>query len=298
MNRPKITIGVPVYNGTPAIRECLTALENQSFESYEVLIFDNASTDETGVICREFSERLENFHYFRNAETVCATENFELCLTHARGDYFMWRAHDDLCDQGYLEVLSAALDANPDAWLACTTCTWNDLPAKYSKTFKATNTLGVSQFERLKTQLLECAPLWFYGLYRREPLIPAFAELKDLDAQSIYHCDILYLCTILLKGRIVTTPGAMFTGRRLVAKDVGYDKVSSDDHALAISTYWKILRAARAEWTFGPLHRLIIYVLALRYLDRRVVRLKPHLKRRLRERWTALSGRIRRQPAA
>lgn len=285
MNRPKITIGVPVYNGAPAIRDCLAALESQTYESYEVLIFDNASTDETETICREFCERHDNFQYFRNAETVPATENFELCLTHARGDYFMWRAHDDLSDSHYLEVLSAALDADPDAWLACTTCTWNDLPADYNKTFNTTNTVGLSQFARLKTQLMECAPLWFYGLYRREPLIPVFAELKSLDAQSIYHCDILYLCIMLLKGRIVTTPGATFTGRRLVAKNVGYDKVSSDDHALAISTYWEILRAARAEWTFGPLRRLIIYALALRYLDRRVVRLKPHLKRRLRERW-------------
>ena len=53
---PRLTIGLPVYNGEKYVAESLEALLGQSFTDFELIISDNASTDSTGDICRRLRE--------------------------------------------------------------------------------------------------------------------------------------------------------------------------------------------------------------------------------------------------
>ena len=55
INRPKVSIGMPVYNAEKHLRESLDALVSQSFIDFELIISDNASTDNTSDICLEYS---------------------------------------------------------------------------------------------------------------------------------------------------------------------------------------------------------------------------------------------------
>src|SRR4051794_2327228 len=55
MNRPKVSLGVPVYNGQQYLEYALRSLVEQTFGDFELILCDNASTDRTADICREFA---------------------------------------------------------------------------------------------------------------------------------------------------------------------------------------------------------------------------------------------------
>ena len=64
-NKPKVSIGMPIYNAEKYLRESLGALVSQSFIDFELIISDNASTDGSSDICIEYSEKDDRINYFR-----------------------------------------------------------------------------------------------------------------------------------------------------------------------------------------------------------------------------------------
>lgn len=114
---PRVSIGLPVRNGENYLEECLESILGQTFEDFELIISDNASTDATADICRRYAARDDRIQYHRNPENVGGTENFNCALAPARGTYFKWVAHDDRIRPEYLTRCVAALDRDPSAVL-------------------------------------------------------------------------------------------------------------------------------------------------------------------------------------
>lgn len=102
---PCVSIGMPVFNGGKYIREALDSLLAQTFTDFELIISDNASTDGTEAICREYEEKDSRIRYVRQTENRGAAANFRFVLGEARGEYFMWAACDDVWDVKYIETL-------------------------------------------------------------------------------------------------------------------------------------------------------------------------------------------------
>ncbi len=100
---PRVSIGLPVYNGERYLRQALDSLFSQSFEDFEVVICDNASTDDTREICQHYVERDDRFKYFRQPENLGAARNYNDAFSRARGPYFKWMAHDDMIAPSFLE---------------------------------------------------------------------------------------------------------------------------------------------------------------------------------------------------
>ena len=98
---PRVTIGLPVYNGEDFLESALDTLLAQTYTDFELVIADNASTDRTGEICRR-AARDARVRYHRNDENVGAMRNFNRVFELARGEYFMWAAHDDAHEPDYL----------------------------------------------------------------------------------------------------------------------------------------------------------------------------------------------------
>ena len=94
--QPLVSIGIPVYNGARSITQALDTLRAQTYANLELVISDNASTDSTGEICREYAAKDHRIKYFRNPVNVGLYENFRRVVTLASGEYFMWAAADDL----------------------------------------------------------------------------------------------------------------------------------------------------------------------------------------------------------
>jgi glycosyltransferase involved in cell wall biosynthesis len=110
---------MPVYNGERYLLRALDSLLSQTYSDFELVIADNASTDGTEDIVREYAARDARIRYIRNRENYGVVWNLNnvFCLT--RGSYFKWAACDDEHEPQFLKRCVEALDADPTAVLAC-----------------------------------------------------------------------------------------------------------------------------------------------------------------------------------
>ena len=115
---PRLSIGLPVYNGEPFLTEALDALLAQTFQDFELVISDNASTDSTEAICREYARRDPRIRYVRQAVNIGSAANHSAVITMSRGEFFKWASDDDLYAPELLERCIKVLDDNPDVVLA------------------------------------------------------------------------------------------------------------------------------------------------------------------------------------
>ena len=117
---PKVTIGIPVYNGENYLADTLDSILSQTFEDFEVLITDNASTDGTEAICRAYAERDPRVRYHRQPKNLGAAPNYNDVFHRSHSEYFKWSAHDDLIEPAFLEECVSVLDTRPDVVVAFT----------------------------------------------------------------------------------------------------------------------------------------------------------------------------------
>lgn len=118
MSSPRVTIGMPVYNGERYLEKALRSILAQSFEDFELLVSDNASTDRTVEIVRDHAARDTRISLHVNATNAGAAPNYNALVPRARGEFFKWAAHDDVLAPAYLERCVLALDRDPAAVLA------------------------------------------------------------------------------------------------------------------------------------------------------------------------------------
>ena len=113
---PKVSIGLPTYNGGRKILKAITSVFNQDYENLEIIISDNCSTDtDTEEICKGLSQRYPDvIKYFRQPINRGVCCNYQFVLDHATGDYFMWIADDDTLAHGILKKYVEFLSGNPD----------------------------------------------------------------------------------------------------------------------------------------------------------------------------------------
>jgi glycosyltransferase involved in cell wall biosynthesis len=116
--QPRLSIGLPVYNGSRYLARSLDSLLGQSYEDFELIISDNASTDGTSEICREYESKDARVRYFRQPRNIGSSPNHNFVVEVARGELFKWASYDDLYARELLERCVEALDERPDAVLA------------------------------------------------------------------------------------------------------------------------------------------------------------------------------------
>ena len=107
---PRVSIGLPVYNGQAYLTSTLDSLLGQDFEDFELIVSDNASTDATQEICRAYARRDRRIRYYRNSRNLGAAPNYNRVFKLARGALFKWAPHDDLYRPSYLRRCVETLD--------------------------------------------------------------------------------------------------------------------------------------------------------------------------------------------
>lgn len=110
---PSVSVGMPVYNGERYLRRAIESILVQSFTDFELIISDNASTDATPEICRDYAARDARVRYIAHATNRGAAWNINHVVTLARAPYFTWAHADDLRAPRQLECCVAELDRAP-----------------------------------------------------------------------------------------------------------------------------------------------------------------------------------------
>jgi glycosyltransferase involved in cell wall biosynthesis len=112
-NEPRISLGMPVFNGEAFLEPAIASILSQTYEDFELLISDNASTDGTEAICAKYAAKDKRIRYYRNAKNIGAVKNFNRVFELSSGKYFKWVAHDDLLAPGFLQRCVQVLDEDP-----------------------------------------------------------------------------------------------------------------------------------------------------------------------------------------
>lgn len=114
---PLVTIGIPTYNRAVALERALRSALDQDHDRIEVVVSDNASTDDTATVVERMAAADDRVRYRRASENRGATANINRVRAEARGDYFMWLGDDDRIDAGYVRRCLEVLQADPSAAL-------------------------------------------------------------------------------------------------------------------------------------------------------------------------------------
>jgi glycosyltransferase involved in cell wall biosynthesis len=115
---PRLSIGLPVYNGENFLSQALDSLLAQTFRDFEIIVSDNASTDRTPQIGQSYVRRDPRIRYMRNPRNLGAVPNWNRVFELSKAPLFKWAAHDDMHHETYLERCIQLLEDHPDAILA------------------------------------------------------------------------------------------------------------------------------------------------------------------------------------
>lgn len=116
--QPLVSIGMPVYNGARYIERAIESLRAQTFGDFELIISDNASTDDTRLLCERYAQLDPRIRYVHQPENIGAPRNYNVVVHEARGTYFKWSSASDEVSPDCLAKCVAALEADSGAVLA------------------------------------------------------------------------------------------------------------------------------------------------------------------------------------
>jgi glycosyltransferase involved in cell wall biosynthesis len=214
--KPRLSIGLPVYNGGEYLEKVLLSILNQTFSDFELIISDNASTDNTQKICETYAAQDPRIHYFRNPVNIGATQNWYRVFELSCGEYFASIAHDDVYDPQYMEKCMAVLDRDPSVVVCHSKTSVIDAEGNFAGNFDVVvDTTSARPHERLYNVLtVDYLCIQLYGVMRAK----ALAATKEFV--GYVSCDRNTLAELCLIGKIQEVPEYLFY-HRLYADALG-----------------------------------------------------------------------------
>ena len=270
---PLVSIGLPVFNGAQYLAEVLDSLLGQTYTNFELIISDNASTDETQEICQAYAAKDPRVCYYRNRENIGAVQNWYRTFDLSRGEYFTSAGHDDRYAPEFLSACVAVLDRNPDVVLCYTRTKIIDEDGNVVRNFEVEiDTTSPKPHVRLYNVIgIDYLCIQLFGLVRAS----AFGK-ADVYV-GYYGCDRNTLAELALMGQIYEIPDYLFF-HRFHAKALGAARRSGRtlQELLAwdpgtnwrlrfptLHRFWNYL-AAISKTPLPPSERLLCYVQLVR----------------------------------
>lgn len=213
--QPKLSIGLPVFNGDAYLEEAIQSILSQTYSDFELVLSDNASTDGTEDLCRAYAVRDRRVKYHRNPKNIGATQNWYQVFDLSCGEYFASAAHDDIYAPDYMQKCIAVLEQDAST-VICYSKTriidgrgnpLND--DRIAKMFEAKiDTVSASPSVRLYNVIgVDYLCIQLYGVMR------AAALRATKVFAGYYGCDRNTLAELALLGKIHEIPEYLFFHR-------------------------------------------------------------------------------------
>jgi len=107
---PPITVIIPTYNGAPYLREAIESILGQTFTDFELIIIDDASSDNSVENGEAFAAKDSRIRVFRNERNLGFAANRNKAVSLARGRYIAWQDQDDISLPSRLKRQYAVLE--------------------------------------------------------------------------------------------------------------------------------------------------------------------------------------------
>jgi glycosyltransferase involved in cell wall biosynthesis len=118
---PLVSVVTPVYNGADYLAECIESVLAQTYTSWEYVIIDNCSTDDTNRIARRYAETDDRIRVVRNEKLLSASANANRCMEaiSAASKYTKMLHADDFMFPRCLEEMVAVAERHPEVGIVC-----------------------------------------------------------------------------------------------------------------------------------------------------------------------------------
>ncbi len=276
---PRVSIGLPVYNGQDYLGAALDSLLAQTCADFELIISDNGSTDGTERICREYARRDPRIRYYRVEQNRGAAWNFNRVFDLATAPYFKWAAHDDCCAPTCIEKCVEKLDGDPGLVLCHSRVAIIDEEGRPVEDYA----VGLGRIDSprprdrfLDTILIRHRCYHIFGVMRREVLA------RTPRIANYIGSDLPLLAELSLHGRFCELPERLFISRdhkqRSVRASLAKMPAWFDPNrdGTVVFRYWRYLREYLRCVCVAPLprdERLACYARIGRWVCRYPVRL-------------------------
>ena len=218
---PLISVGLPTFNRAGSLERAIESVLAQDYANIELVISDNASSDDTQALCADCCGRDKRIKYIHQAVNRGAHANFLTVLNESHGEYFMWLGDDDWLHKSYISRCSEKLIARHDMSLVCGIAKYYD-GDRLAFNGVRIDLLQDSPTERVLAFYRQVSDNGtFYGIVRRELLL-ANPMQKSLGS------DWRLIAALALKGKILTLEDVIVLRSR--------DGVSANLKALAVDS--------------------------------------------------------------
>jgi len=206
---PLLSIGLPVFNGEKYLSYTLDSILNQTFSDFELIISDNASTDNTRDLCQKYAARDHRIRYHRNQKNIGATQNWYQVFELSSGKYFASVAHDDVYDPEYMQKCIDVLKNDPSIVVCYSKTKVIDETGNLMGNFDvAVDTTSVSPHDRLYNVIkIDYLCIQLYGVMRSSALRSTKVFV------GYYGCDRNTLAELCLLGKVKEIPEYLFFHR-------------------------------------------------------------------------------------
>jgi len=207
---PTISFGLPVYNGALYLRRALDDILAQTYTDFELIISDNASTDATAQIIREYAKRDPRIRRYRQKINIGVGNNWTFVAEQARGKFFKWVSANDEYEPTLAADCLAVMERDPTVVLCYGRTQFIDLGGVrmglYPEDFAADSNSPLERYRTVRKYLNLCTPLQA-GVIRRDALRRCryLGNYRDSDR--------VLIAGLALEGRIVLLPKVHFYRR-------------------------------------------------------------------------------------
>ncbi|MGE0715143.1 MAG: glycosyltransferase family 2 protein [Alphaproteobacteria bacterium] len=208
-----VSLCLAVWNEERHIGETLESIRRQTHRAIEVHIFDNASTDGTAAICRDFLADAR-FRYHRNAANIGAVRNFNRVHSVASGDFVVPFSGNDVLEPTYVERLLEPMRRDPRTGLVA---------AQLAPIDESSMPLPEGRWMPGPMFVTDCSdpvaaattvirewqyPNYYFGLYRR-------SVMERLQPQRfLFGADAAFVCELSLYAHIRAVDAPLLRLRR------------------------------------------------------------------------------------
>ena len=107
----KFSVLLPTRNGGKYLESCIESVLSQDYQDMELIVFDNANTDNTAEVVNSYSND-KRLKYYRAESVVSVTDNWNNALKKSSGDYVLMMGDDDFLLPGYFDTLDKIIKEN------------------------------------------------------------------------------------------------------------------------------------------------------------------------------------------
>lgn len=210
IDKPKVSIIVPIHNAGQFLSKCLYSLVNQTLTDIEIILILDCPTDNSDKIAEEFAQRDTRIKILRNEVNLHTGESRNKGIEIAKGEYIGFHDHDDYSSLNMYELLYAKATAEQFDVVRCSfNCVYTDvLPHKVEQyIYPPMGSDKEQMYEFVAGDRISCV-IWNH-IYKADFLRQH--EIKFLDSREVCSEDSIYFFEVYNKtNKIGTIPECLY----------------------------------------------------------------------------------------